>query len=262
MAKHYQPSAVLRDNAKGFLNGKYGPAIGTTLIYAGLNAVVTNLVNQISTGLSVVLVNAGASGTAASVILIVLELLLSGVCTVSLSVLMVGLSYYYLKLGSGHMPAVSDIFYGYREDFARSFAASFYVNIILIVSFAPGMVAMGIYTNTRKVNYLYTALILYIIGLVVYIFFDISLKITYYILADFPEYTAKEAVIAAWKKMSGHRGRLFSLMVSFIPYYLLGVLSFGIGLLWLFPLMQESYVQFYLDLMNPKETSGEWERTV
>ena len=47
-----------------------------------------------------------------------------------------------------------------------------------------------------------------------------------------------------------------------IPYFILGVLSFGIGLLWVYPLVQESYAQFYLDLMRPKKVSDEWERTV
>ena len=56
--------------------------------------------------------------------------------------------------------------------------------------------------------------------------------------------------------------RLFLLELSFIPYVLLALLSFGLGILWVYPYIQESIAQFYLDLMNPKTVSGEWERTV
>ena len=85
---------------------------------------------------------------------------------------------------------------------------------------------------------------------------------TFYLLVDFPELSASEALKSSWEKMNGHRMRLFLLEISFIPYILLSLLSLGIGMLWVYPYIQESFAQFYLDLMNPKTVTGEWERTV
>ena len=262
MANHYQPSAVLKDRAKGFLNGKYAGAIGITAVYIVLYFVASNILSDISTGVVYLFVKMGAVSFAASVLNYVIGIVLSGAATVIVSVLMLGMSYYYLVLGSGQFPRLSDLFYGFRENAGRNIAASFMINIPLILSLMPGILAGRLYMDTKERNYALAAVILGTAGLVLYFFFDISLKMTYFIIADFPEYTASEAVKAGWRKMSGHRMRLFGLMLSFIPYFILGVLSFGIGLLWVYPLVQESYAQFYLDLMRPKKVSDEWERTV
>ena len=39
----------------------------------------------------------------------------------------------------------------------------------------------------------------------------------------------------------------------FIPMFILGILSFGIGLIWIYPLINESRTLFFLNLMNPEE---------
>ena len=39
----------------------------------------------------------------------------------------------------------------------------------------------------------------------------------------------------------------------FIPMFILGILSFGIGLIWIYPLINECRTLFFLNLMNPEE---------
>ena len=262
MAKHYQPSAVLRDNAKGFLNGKYGLTIGSTFLFVGLYWAFSQIANTVGSGIETIFIRSGFASFSASVMLEIIEFIISGVFTVLLGVVSIGISFFYLKLGVGQRPRISDVFYAFREDFKKNLLASFYVNIFLILSIIPATVTIGLYTNTKDSKYIVYTIPLAIIGLIVYFFFDISFKMTFFILADFPEYTALDAVKASWNKMSDNRGRLLALVLSFIPYYILGILSFGVGMLWVFPLAQESYAQFYLDLMNPKVVNGEWERTV
>ncbi len=262
MANHYQPSAVLRDNAKGFLNGKYKITIGSTMVIFGLTWVFNQISTQIGDGMQKLFIRGELTGLAASLALYILQMGVSFVIAVFISVLSIGMSYYYLKIGTNQMPKVSDLFCGFREDPRKSFTASMIVNLPVLLSIIPGVIVAKIYIEVKSISFLIAAIVLELVGAAVYIFFNISLKMTYFIIADFPEYTAVEAVKASWNKMSGNRGRLFLLMLSFVPYYLLGVLSFGIGLLWLYPLIQESYAQFYLDLMNPKKVTGEWERTV
>ena len=74
----------------------------------------------------------------------------------------------------------------------------------------------------------------------------------FYILLDFPNYDAKKALAFSRKLMKGNKGRFIYLLVSFIPLSLLGVLSCGIGFLWIIPYMQATQAQFYLDLVQNK----------
>ena len=72
----------------------------------------------------------------------------------------------------------------------------------------------------------------------------------YYLLLDFPDYSAKELLKMSWKLMKGNVGRLLYIQVSFLPLTLAGLLSFGIGLLFVQPYQNMTYTLFYLDLIQ------------
>ena len=57
---------------------------------------------------------------------------------------------------------------------------------------------------------------------------QLSYSMTFYILNDHPEYTAKQAITESRKMMNGHKGELFVLYLSFIGWDLLTVLTLGI----------------------------------
>lgn len=71
---------------------------------------------------------------------------------------------------------------------------------------------------------------------------------TPFILNDHPELSAWEASRRSEEMMRGHKWRLFCLELSFIGWYLLAILTFGIGLLWLIPYVTTSLAAFYNDL--------------
>lgn len=77
-----------------------------------------------------------------------------------------------------------------------------------------------------------------------------SYAMTYYILHDNPEIGAEEAICRSMKMMDGHKWRLFCLHLSFIGWWLLCILTLGIGTLWLAPYSQNSTAAFYEDLKN------------
>lgn len=262
MSKHYMPSAVLRDNAKGFLNGKYKSAIGATFVYIAISNVLLNAISMLSDGIKTLFVKSGSTSFAAVVTVYILSYILSGIGVVITSMFLLGMAYYYLKMGTGHLPRVSDIFYGFREEAGKTFQASLGVTAPAFISYAPAFFIYIFYTASKSRSLLYALITAAVLGTVCYLFFDISLKMTFYILVDFPELSAMEALKSSWEKMNGHRMRLFLLELSFIPYIVLSLLSLGVGMFWVYPYIQESIAQFYLDLMNPKIVTGEWERTV
>lgn len=71
---------------------------------------------------------------------------------------------------------------------------------------------------------------------------------TPYILVEHPEYSASQAIAKSEEMMKGHKVELFWLELSFIGWYILSILTLGIGFLWLEPYVQCAVAAFYNDL--------------
>lgn len=75
-------------------------------------------------------------------------------------------------------------------------------------------------------------------------------SMTPYILKDYPELSANQAINLSVKMMKGHKFDLFFLELSFIGWGILSFCTFGIGYLWLMPYMYTSMAAFYQDVKN------------
>lgn len=73
----------------------------------------------------------------------------------------------------------------------------------------------------------------------------ISYSQTIYILKDNPELKFNGAIERSMAMMEGHKMEAFLLGISFIGWLLLGVLTLGIGMLWVTPYMGTAYAHFY-----------------
>ena len=71
---------------------------------------------------------------------------------------------------------------------------------------------------------------------------------TPYILKEYPELSANQAINLSKKMMKGHKFDLFWLILSFIGWSILNVFTLGIGTLWLYPYMYTSTAAFYQDV--------------
>ena len=72
-----------------------------------------------------------------------------------------------------------------------------------------------------------------------------SYSMTFYILADNPGMSGSEAIKKSKQMMKGHKWELFCLGLSFIGWILLGIITLGIGFLWIGPYMCTAYAHFY-----------------
>ncbi len=75
-----------------------------------------------------------------------------------------------------------------------------------------------------------------------------SYAMTGYLLAEYPEMTASEALRRSKELMSGNRWRLFCLQFSFIGWDILSSFTLGIGNLWLIPYKQAAEAEFYREI--------------
>ncbi len=83
-----------------------------------------------------------------------------------------------------------------------------------------------------------------------------SYALTFFIIADNPSIEASEALKKSKVLMQGYKWKYFCLSFRFFGWFILSILSLGIGFLWLFPYAQISFAKFYEDLKigNKAET--------
>lgn len=84
-----------------------------------------------------------------------------------------------------------------------------------------------------------------LIGLILYILLMLRFALVLFLLVENEHMEAKEAFSLSFRLMKGNTGRLFGLMISFIGLWILGLLSFGIGYLWILPYMKQALTVFY-----------------
>lgn len=85
-----------------------------------------------------------------------------------------------------------------------------------------------------------------------------SYALTPYLLKDHPELKFNAAIEESMRLMSGNKMRLFLLDLSFIGWFLLGLITFGIAFLWITPYWNTARAAFYEDLMSDIRDAGEF----
>lgn len=77
---------------------------------------------------------------------------------------------------------------------------------------------------------------------------SLSYSMTFYIIAEDDSIGPREAISKSKEMMNGNKWKLVCLQFRFFGWTLLGILTLGIGFLWIFPYMMISGAQFYDDL--------------
>lgn len=69
-----------------------------------------------------------------------------------------------------------------------------------------------------------------------------------FLMAEFPDLGALDAMRESKRLMQGNKWRLFCLELSFIGWAILCIFTLGIGLLWLMPYISAARAAFYLEI--------------
>ena len=78
-------------------------------------------------------------------------------------------------------------------------------------------------------------------------------------MCDHPEYTGREAIDASREMMRGHKGELFVLQLSFIGWFLLSALTFGLLMFYVMPYYQSTLTEYYRYLKESRSESQDWQ---
>lgn len=134
-----------------------------------------------------------------------------------------GLCCFYIQLQQRREIAVSDLFSRFSI-LGRAFLLRLYIYILIflwsLLLVIPGIVAAYRYSMAP------------------------------YLMSQDPKLGVRQAVDISKQMMNGHKGRLFCLDISFIGWFILGAVTFGLGLLFVFPYLLSSRAAFFLDLRN------------
>lgn len=248
----YKSCSVLKSDAREALTGKYGSFIMMIFIlYSVTFAVAMILSIFIAVPITFSFI-AGNDSSSTSLSLSVIQLLLNACITVLIGVSKAGLALFCLNACCGRSASVTDLFYAFRGNFKKCLALSAATLLPQIILLLPCNILQLIYQENNDINILLSACMCFIIGMCIYIPIEIMISMSFFLMLDFPQYSAKEILAMSVKVTKGHRGRIFYMDLSFIPVYLLAILSFGVGMLWVIPYTNMTYAEFYLDLMSPE----------
>ena len=244
----------LKNYAKQAMSGKYGILILAFVAVQAL-ALISSMISS-------------ALFPGEETIDIVLSYAFTFILTLLINVVAAGMNYMYLNIARGKAYSLNDLFYFYRHHPDRVIVVGFFMAVLNLLTMLP----YTIYSNANLpgkdasvealITWLYTGVVLMIVGMIVYQILVIPLEMTYYILADKPELKSTEAMKESLEMMHGNFGRYLMLKISFIPLMFLSVFTFYIALLWIFPYMAMTEVMFYRDLTGELKVQKEEEERV
>lgn len=139
---------------------------------------------------------------------------------VALPPLMIGFYMVFLNGTYGDQPKVSTLFEGYKKEYLGKSIILYFLVVIFTCLWS---------------------LLLVIPGIIMAFAYSMS----WFVLAENPNMTAREAIRESKEIMNGHKMDFFVLSLSFIPWILLVYVTLGIASIYVLPYMQLTITNFY-----------------
>lgn len=237
----YQSFRELKAAARRSLSGHYGNAIIILINVTLMSLLPANLIAILFSGNSIFSI---AASEIAGILLTALA-----------QILQVGVCLFYLKLHCNQPTTFLDIFHGFRTNRNQALGVGLVFTLVSYVCLLPATYFTyfgSTPTHTLDVRLLQ---LVTLAGTFVSTLLLLPFRQSFYILLDFPNYTAREALRFSMRIMKGNYLRCLLFQFSFIPLVFLSLLSCGIGLLWVLPYMEASMAAFYMDLVQKYKQS-------
>lgn len=229
----HKTTTEMKSVARELLLGKYGSYIGAyitaELILTFISLIAGSVLPDSTWG-------------------IVLDIALSFIIELIAAVFLLGMIQYTMNICKNKPYQLSDVFYGFRSHPDKAIICKFLYLLAVLICMLPAILFAALYYITANALLLIVASLFLVLGMTAAVIIHLSLYFVYYLILDYPDATIRELIEYCFHMMRGHRIKLFYLYASFLPMYLLGILSLGIGLLFVEPYMNVTIAQFYLDV--------------
>ena len=166
----------------------------------------------------------------------------------------VGYVYILKKIAEGGRPTVSDLFFVFKNHPDKVIIISLVMAAAQVILLMPativGVPVMAATTENLDGKQFLLYVILYIAGLAVSFFINLMLAMAYYIYLDDPDAGVLDMMKQSISMMKGNKFRYFYMILSFLGYWLLIILSLGIAALFVVPYQGMTAMEFYRDLRD------------
>lgn len=234
--KLLRPSSALKADAREMLLGKYKVAV---LAYALMELLITGI-------LTLVEMQINLQTTAGILLYYAIYLIVVLLSTV----LIAGQNYLYLNMYREQAYETGNIWTGFRVCADKAILSYLMILGKTLLCSIPCMIATAVMLTTK--NYylvlLVAATAIYMIIAGTLIQLDYSQVL--YLIWDYPQESTSQLLSHSKAIMKGHRGSYFYLLFSFIGMFFLSLLTFGIGMLWIYPYFTATKTAYYLELIK------------
>lgn len=239
-------SAELKRLSREQLNGHWGLAIGVNLL---MQLITTGVLTPFY---FLVILSGGRMVQYVTYMIAVVI-----VAAVSI-VLQCGILRIYLGFARGQGVSLGMMFSEFTRRPDRYILGYLLISVIDFACVLPGAICVTVGIVGGTVLAAAIGMALYIPGMVVLMVVSLRLSQVFLLLVEHSEIGVLEAFRRSSEMMEGNKGRLFYIYLSYIGWTLLGLLSCGIGVLWVTPYMMQTTINFYRELTGeldaaPKE---------
>lgn len=232
--KQYQSAKQLKAQVRGALLGHYNVLVFSYLLMQFITSLALDFVQgQVSS----------VAGEFMYLGVYLLVMLLTGV-------FIIGQYYMYRKLLDGEQIAISDMWFGFRYHPDKAILITFITFLLCGITSLPFGICFVLFAKGGQAPVMFMLSMIFLaVFLIATLYISLCLSQAYFLLLDYPDETAIELCKHSNALMRGHKFRLFLIYMSFIGMFLLTLLTFGLGLLWVYPYFTGVKASFYDELV-------------
>lgn len=235
----------LKAKAKDQLLGNYGIAAGSfALIFALIYVIMLIIMIPYTGAIAANSVRTGPPGVPTQIMSQLIGMVI-GAISVTFSV---GYMYILYRISKGEKPVLSDLFFVFKNHPDKVLIICFVLLIAQFVLLLPSTLVMPAEQGQINGKAFLLYIVLYLIGFVISFIIDLMLAMSYLIYIEDPDRPVMEMIKGSVVMMRGNKFRYFYMLLSFIGYAFLVVLSLGIAILWVAPYQSMTMIEFYSDL--------------
>ncbi len=243
-------SAELKAIAKERSLGKYGTLVGASVILGIIRIFVLSITSSFVSG-------SGSSAT------FILGRLITLIVTILMGIFISGEAYLYMNLIYSQTINVSDIFFGFKQQPQKAVWLQGILVVVSTLMTLPMAVAINLLTSAGELDFTLISLALAIagVGFILNYYVKIVFSQVFFLLHDFPDWSVKKILSTSIHLMKGKKLKYLYLNISFLPLYLLGIITLFVPLLWINVYVYATMAAFYQDLISsaaaPREETAD-----
>lgn len=231
-----ETSAILKGKARTALRNNYTPLIVSFIILLVLFLLASYPFNYS------LLISQKSSSIIIYIVANILIMLI-------LYEFLIGLIYMTMKIARGEKAYVRDLLFAFRNRPDRFILVYIIREVIFFICLLPSYALRYIdltYSNMVWLNL--AEIVLTFLGIIIGLLITAPFMFAEFILIEDISLPGKDGLKLSREMLKGNVGQLIYILVSFIGYYVLSIMSFNVGFLWTIPYSLETMVQFYYDL--------------